>query len=509
MIEAVKENLCINRIVGSKNFNITVDGDCIIPDIKPDILNAINMTGNVCIYKKEILEGKIRLDGNVNVYLMYLADSEDGRIRGFNGSIDFTEILDFPGVDPRMTLDEEITIKEIECKVLNGRKINLRAMLEINANVFLNENEEIVKEINNVDDIQSQVVLLKMNSLLGQNSCKAVAKETFIIDSTDTLSEILSVDFDIMNKDTKVSYNKILAKADLEMRMLYLTEDGRIKSLEETIPVMGFIDLANVSEDNICDVRYRLKNVVIKPNSPEDHSINVEIELEIFCRVFEERKVNIIQDMYSPSRNLGFKENKVSTIVNMRNTEDIINIRDKVKLEDEEYTKVCDVQVTPVISETNISGDRVRFSGDLNLNFILSNNNQDNVITLNKQVPFDFTQDIEGLSEDSRLDTEIVPVFREFVSDGTEVTIKVDLGVMTHSYNLETVNVIDDIEELAEGDDNPYSMVIYFVKPGDTLWKIAKRYKSTVEDIVRVNNIEDPDRIDARYAIIYTKMLYV
>ena len=38
-------------------------------------------------------------------------------------------------------------------------------------------------------------------------------------------------------------------------------------------------------------------------------------------------------------------------------------------------------------------------------------------------------------------------------------------------------------------------MVIYFVKPGDTLWKIAKKFRSTIEDIARVNNIEDIDKI--------------
>lgn len=176
MVEAVKENLILNRIVGSKVFNITVEGDCIIPDIKPDILNAINTTSNVCIYKKEILEGKIRLDGNVNIYVMYLADSEDGRIRGFNGNIDFTEILDFPGATPDMTLDENIIIREIECKVLNGRKVSFKAMLEVTANLSMNEKEEIVKEISNVDDIQTQVVNLKMNSLLrakfNESKCK-------------------------------------------------------------------------------------------------------------------------------------------------------------------------------------------------------------------------------------------------------------------------------------------------------------------------------------------------
>jgi len=38
-------------------------------------------------------------------------------------------------------------------------------------------------------------------------------------------------------------------------------------------------------------------------------------------------------------------------------------------------------------------------------------------------------------------------------------------------------------------------MVIYFVKPGDTLWKIAKHFKSRVEDIARVNNIENENVI--------------
>jgi LysM repeat protein len=38
-------------------------------------------------------------------------------------------------------------------------------------------------------------------------------------------------------------------------------------------------------------------------------------------------------------------------------------------------------------------------------------------------------------------------------------------------------------------------MVIYFVKPGDTLWKIAKQFRSRVEDIARVNGIDDANNI--------------
>ena len=42
---------------------------------------------------------------------------------------------------------------------------------------------------------------------------------------------------------------------------------------------------------------------------------------------------------------------------------------------------------------------------------------------------------------------------------------------------------------------NSYSILMYIVKKDDTLWKIAKRFGSTVEDIVRINGIEDENKI--------------
>ena len=33
-----------------------------------------------------------------------------------------------------------------------------------------------------------------------------------------------------MNKDTKISYNKVLAKADAQVKMIYLTEDRSNKN---------------------------------------------------------------------------------------------------------------------------------------------------------------------------------------------------------------------------------------------------------------------------------------
>ena len=55
-VEVSKDNICINKIVCEKKELIFAEEDMIVPDTKPDILNTINMTGNVCVYKKEAME---------------------------------------------------------------------------------------------------------------------------------------------------------------------------------------------------------------------------------------------------------------------------------------------------------------------------------------------------------------------------------------------------------------------------------------------------------------------
>ena len=94
VVETKKENLCINQLIAQKNIEAEIEGDVIIPDIKPDILNAINSNGTVCVYKKEVMDGKIRLDGSINLYIMYMPDSENDSVRSLNTSLDFTQIID-------------------------------------------------------------------------------------------------------------------------------------------------------------------------------------------------------------------------------------------------------------------------------------------------------------------------------------------------------------------------------------------------------------------------------
>ena len=59
-IEVLQDNLCVNRLIEGKKKEITLESSIIVPDIKPDIVKPIDLSGNVCIYRNNKWKGKNR-----------------------------------------------------------------------------------------------------------------------------------------------------------------------------------------------------------------------------------------------------------------------------------------------------------------------------------------------------------------------------------------------------------------------------------------------------------------
>ncbi|MBR1654230.1 MAG: DUF3794 domain-containing protein [Clostridia bacterium] len=507
-IETLKENLCVNQIIGKAKENIEAEGDVIIPDIKPDILSTINTNGTVCIYKKEIQDGKIRIDGGVQVYIMYLADDESSNVRGLNTVIDFTKVIDMEKASPTMNLESNINLKDIECKILNGRKISIKANIEADVSLYSNENIEFIKGIENREDIQVLNTSSTIDSLLGTGVTKAYAKDTITIENTDNFAEILKVNFNLTNREVKTSYNKVLAKSDMQVNIVYLTEDNRVNEVNWQIPVMGFIDIQNISDDNVCNVNYEIKNILIKPNSTEEHSIYVEIELEISCNVYEKKELDIIQDLYSPTENLNSSQKNITVMQDKKTITDKCQVKERMFIPELQNSRICNTEVNPKITKQNIYNDKIMCDGELKIQFMFISATTNRVELKTQTVPFNVNIDCPGVSSNSNLNTNIEITSRniELLPDGN-VDATIELAVTSDLSKMMEVKVIDDIENVENNEENIYSIVVYFVKPGDTLWNIAKRFRSTITAIVSVNGIEDENKINVGQQLFIPKFV--
>lgn len=495
VVDTIKENLCVNKLVATKKEVILVEGDMIVPDSKPDILNTICTSGVVCIYKKEVLEEKVRIDGNINTYIMYMADDSKDKVRGLTTSLDFSESIQIANCKEGMNCKLNTKLKSIEAKVINGRKVGIKAAIEIEINIYSNEEVEIVNNVQNAEDIQILKEDLKINSLVGMGDTKIYAKDTVNIDNVDNLAEILKVDVAIGEKDVKISYNKILTKSEASIKIMYLTEDNRINNITAKIPVVGFIDIPNVTEENMCDVDYEIKNIVLKPNSAEEHSIYIELEISAAATVYEEKEINLIQDLYSPSENLTFNKKRITTITNKKTIRETKQVREKVNIEGIENRSIIDVDVVPMIEKENQLNNKINYEGELELRFILSNSDLqvDNRVV---KIPFNYTVEEQCGDDNINRNMEMEIANQDFiVQEGGVVNSNIDITMNLNSYRSANMNIIDEIQTDGEREEEDYSILMYIVKKDDTLWKIAKRFGSTVEDIARINGIEDENKI--------------
>ena len=497
LVDSNKESLCINQIVEEKEKIVNIEGDMIIPDVKPDILSPVNTSGNVCIYKKEILDGKIRIDGSININIIYLPENQDDKmgIRGLTTSLDFTEIIDSEKARIGMNSKENIQIQDIECKVLNGRKINLKVCLKIGTIVYSNDNISIIKELKNMEHLQKLSNNTKIYTLIGEGNTKIFAKDTINIDNVDNLVEILKTDIQIKNKDIKISYNKVLAKADLEVKMLYLTEDDRIGKVNGIIPIMGFIDIPNISDENVCDLNYYIKNIIVKPNSIEEHSVYVEAQIVIDCFSYETKEIDIIEDLYSPFESVVLTKKNIKAMTEKEKIKEVCLINEQVQIPEIVNNRLYDVEIMPKITKQTVLNNQIIYEGELELNFIYEGESELSLNTRKEEIEFNFKVPINDSEIPRNIQTEIEIKENNFIVQNGNIDCKLQLEFNIDVVNNINIDIIDTINIEDDKEVKNYSMVIYFVKKGDTLWKIAKRFKSTVEDIVNVNNIENPNVI--------------
>lgn len=507
-----KETISINKLIAKKKELVFIEEDMIVPDSKPDILNGINVQGNICILKKEVMDGKIKIEGTINTYVMYLPDSKDDNLRSLNCVMDFSENFPVLGATPDMMAEVKPIIKDIECKVINGRKINLKAGVEFTIKVYSNEEVEIVNKINEIDDIQTLTNDFEINSLIGNGKTTVFAKDTVNINSQDELAEILKLELKLVNKDIKLSYNKVLTKAEAKVEILYLTENNKIEKVIASIPIVGFIDIQNINEEDICDINYDIKNVLVKPNQSDDNSIYIELEIESSCMAYEKKKINLIQDLYSPSVPLEFSEKKIAIQNDTKESVKQVSLKEKVNISGVQEGNLIDVEIQPVLENTEITASKINYKGNINLNLIIDNSNS--ITSRMVKIPFEVSIDNVENSENTNVETEINVINSSFnINQGGSLDANIDLEINTKTSKNVSMNIIDNIQVVdrkIENINEDYdSLILYIVKKGDTLWSIAKKFGSTVEELVRMNGIENENCIDVGQKIYIPKFNFI
>ncbi|MDQ2086045.1 DUF3794 domain-containing protein [Herbivorax sp. ANBcel31] len=517
-LELIKETTRINYFTGEGSSQTIVEHDIIVPDINPDVLRILLLDGEVIEEKSEALQDKVSVKGTVRYKILYVSDDKDQSIKSINASRDFSYSFDVENANSKMKTRIKSDIEHIDYEILNGRKINLKTIIKLKAKIINETEQEFVSELKGVEDLQILRKNIDIYSYLGENTSNYTLDEDLEIPAgKPSIKEILRTDVKIVGKDYKIADDKIIAKGDINILTLYIgdTEERSIEFMEHEVPFTQTLKFQGIDDDSECEVDYRIENFSFNPDEDSDGELRIlksEIKVSIWAQANNRRNLEIISDAYSMKSKIDFETEsfKTSRVICRDSSQVILKETVKINGDSPDISEVFNVLSRPNLFESTISDKGVTIEGCVNNSILyVANNTEQPVFCHYYEIPFKHTVQLKDVKPEMNceVDLNIEHCNYSMVSEN-EVEIRVVVDVDTKVVDqMEYLLITEAVENEEQRIDNGEfaSLTIYFSQPGDNLWKVAKKYLTTVEDVKKFNKIDEEELGVGRQIIIPRK----
>lgn len=497
----------LNKTTLNKEVSSWTEQDIIVPDTKPDAIKIVNVTVTPYVNMFEVMDSKIKVSGKLNYFIIYRVNDEKFNTRGLYVSFPYTEILNVDNISSNMEITVEPYCKNVIYSLPNERKISVKS--EICFKIHAKEKIDInlIKEFDTEDNIEIKTCeKMFQNIIQNKNSIIASKEDVMLPKEAEDFFELLKVETKIINTDYKDSYNKVMVKGDILTKLIYLSDSNNenIKTVVLTIPFSAMVELDNISDRSKFDIKYIMQdfNIKLNPDITSTKTMSAEYQIDVDVTMYEEDEIEYIDDFYSQNKNLEYDVDTVEVVAKNMNLTENIDIKENISNILSQNTVILDYDIDTNYIVPKITNNMVELEGNAKISMLIQN--LDNYEIDNKVIDILINEkyDVSNVDKDSNIYIEVMGENINITQSGTDIEVKLTLAVKTNIETIANMNLIEKIEDMNLDTSNLDSINLYIVKQGDSLWKIAKKYKTSVDKIVKTNNIENPDVIDVGQKIL-------
>lgn len=493
-----KMNMNLNKCKVVEKEEKWIEQDIIVPDNMPDAIKIINITALPLVEDVEKNDGKAKVVGKIWYYIIYRANDDSKIVRGLNACYPFSCMIEKNNIKENLEIEARVNLKNVIYSLPNERKISIKSELQFILDIKECENVEVINDFKDCPDIEYKKCTHTFCNLKEYKKSYIVSSEDIML-SNDAkgICEILKVKYKIKETEYKESYNKLMLKGILELCIVYLSENGSICNEKIDVPFSGMVELNTISEKAHYDIKYFIKGLNVKQNIDMDsRTLSLEYKIETCISVYENEEVEYIEDFYSRSRDLSVEEKEVNVVTQNNIIKKEITIQDSLTDIIPEDYKIVEYNIDTSGVTIALSGNEIKATGIAKLNLLMQNKENGEVEskTIDLMVDQSFELDEKWLKSNIGMNIESTKI--SVIQSGNSIDIKLIIYLEIEVQNETTIHSVNKIE------DNPIdlkdisSINIYIVKKGDSIWKIAKKYKTSMDNIIKINKLDNPDLID-------------
>ena len=493
----------MNKLKCKSNLQVIFDDDFNVPDMKPDIAKLIKTQGEIKFTDQKISNGKLYVTGHLHFQLLYLSDETSRPVHSLQGQIPFDEVVNLNDSCNQDIGNIKYEIEDLSASIINSRKLSLKALVRLSVSVEDIYDEESAISIDAEPDVQCITKNIEVTNMAVNKKDNYRFRDEVVIPSGKcSVSEILYNNIELKNVEVRLLADKFMAKGEFSVFLLYSGDvDGSPMEYYETeLPFSSTIDCNGCSEDMIPNITLDIvgKSLSVKPDvDGEERVVDIEAILELSIKVYEESEMEILQDIYSPMRDITpiYKDAEYENLL-LRNSNKC-RITDRIRI-DENSPRLLQISYgsgNVKLDEVYPVEDGLQVDGVIDVSILyISTDDLQPLQSIYTSIPFSQVIDIKDLQPTSVYDVKAnIEQINVMMLDTQEGEVKASVVLNVIVFDKHTESFIVDFKEepidMALLQAMP-GMIGYIVRPYDTLWSIAKRYRTTVDALMEINDLE-------------------
>ena len=513
--ELIKERIVLEQKIGRNTTQVLLEGDIIVPDVKPDMSVALQTDARVCIDKFDASTDRVSFMGRLEISVLYLGRGSAKPVHSMSMVAPVDDFINIDGVTREMWVEVTAELTNIDYKMVNDRKINYRAVVDVSVSCECTEEHEVVVNIGSVPINQLLKTSLAINRRVENRADKITVAESLAIPAgKPNIGGLLQTHVTLGRQDVRVSSGKVTINGELNITSLYNEQaDGAlVEIVENEVPFSGVVDIDNAREDMIADVLLTVQHVnaqVAVDADGEDRVIDIDVTIGVMAKVHSVENLEVLEDAYCIDEELEIVKTPVKYPRLVCRNKNQSPFKEVVQLPAgaPQMLSILRVSGKPIIDDCKVMDDKVVVEGIIIADILYVAENDDIPLYSHKTIlPFRQLIDTKGSAPGMTVAMDLSNDHVGFnMLSTTEVELRFLLSfsiqvIDERQFNMITDITFNEIEPAKLG--SMASIVLYVVQKGDTLWNIAKKYNTSIDSLLQLNDLENPKTLEQGQKLI-------
>ena len=505
-----KENERGNTIL-VKTFEDTshneISAEYNLPDYLPDINRLLKVSAKITESSHFLSGDSLEYDGKMKCTVLYATG--DGNLKCADFERDFSGNMSVAGTSGDCDIRFDGDVETVSCRLLNPRKLTAKIKLALFGEVYCNvvTTPNIVGKLNANEERTLQyrthtAVGLEMKQ--AQEIATPISEDLELDASLPSIDEIISVETEPYITEFRVSDEKIAYKGEIVAEILYrvvrdeneIEENGAKKFgfFSAKIPISGEIPAENIGDHPVIRANVKVGSMEFRPQQNafgENRTAELDFDYSVYLDIFCNTETEITTDMYSTEYSSDCEEENLSYETALCAKSFNFSADGSAAREDADFDRIVMTTATAVIDRTENQGNKILFTGNANVSVVLTNG-EGIYLSRNFQIPLKGETEAPRSSFSYNVDARASVLSAAARLDGEQIQTNLEILV---SYTVKEQHTEPRIRQISVYKDRPIgnekspSLTLCYPAFGETLWDIAKRYSTTVPELMAANGI--------------------